>query len=523
MSGDLDGRLEALRTAVALGDGRLDAGRVEAARAVVARAGERLGLDLEATVVALAGPTGAGKSTLFNALAGAELAGTGVRRPTTGSASAAVWGAVDGALLDWLGVARRHVIAADGASGLVVLDLPDFDSVVVSHRLEVERLVALVDLLVWVVDPQKYADAALHDGLLRPLAAHADVMVVVLNQADLLAPGALDAARRDLARVLADDGLAGLPVLPVSARTGAGLEALRGLLAERARRREAALARLAADLHGAAGGLDAGCGAGAPGRLGRDMRRRLTESLGEAAGVPSVVDAVERAHARRGVLAAGWPFTRWLRRLAPDPLRRLGLGPAREPDARTSLPGPSVAQRSQVAAAARALAADASGSLPEPWPGLVRGAATTHEAELPDALDRAVGATELPARQPRWWTLARAAQAAIALVAVAGALWLLILAGAGFLHVEDAVPLPDVRGVPVPTALLLGGLLAGLALTLVVRLVNRAGARRRARRAQRSLRAAVESVGERLVVAPVEAELRAREELCAAIAAAAGR
>ena len=37
------------------------------------RAGDRLGLGLEATVVALAGPTGAGKSTLFNALAGADL------------------------------------------------------------------------------------------------------------------------------------------------------------------------------------------------------------------------------------------------------------------------------------------------------------------------------------------------------------------------------------------------------------------------------------------------------------------
>jgi GTP-binding protein EngB required for normal cell division len=522
VSRDLEDRLEALGAAVALADGRLDGRRVAAARAVVERAGERLGLDLEATVVALAGPTGAGKSTLFNALAAAELAGTGVRRPTTSSASAAVWGSVDGALLDWLDVPRRHAVGADATPGLVLLDLPDFDSVQVSHRLEVERLVALVDLMVWVVDPQKYADAALHDGLLRPLAAHAGVMVVVLNQADLLAPAALDAAARDLARVLRADGLDGVPVLPVSARTGAGLEALRAMLAERVRRREAALARLSADVATAAVGLDAGCAAGAAGRAGRDERRRLAGALGEAAGVPAVVRGVAQAHARRGTLAAGWPFTRWLRRLAPDPLRRLGLGADRTPDARTSLPAPSGAQRGQVSSAARTLAADAAGTLPDPWPGLVRRAATSQEDALPEALDRAVGAADLRLTSPRWWALARALQALLAVVVVIGVVWLLVLAGVGWLRLGDVVPTPDVRGVPVPTGLLLGGVLCGLALTLLVRLLNRAGARRRARAAERALRANVDDVAQRLVIAPVEAELHAREELCSALANAAG-
>ena len=49
------------------------------------------------------------------------------------------------------------------------MDLPDHDSTEVSHHLEVDRLVELADLLVWVLDPQKYADAALHDRYLAPL------------------------------------------------------------------------------------------------------------------------------------------------------------------------------------------------------------------------------------------------------------------------------------------------------------------------------------------------------------------
>ena len=87
MSRTLETRLAALADAVELAGDRLEPGAVEPARAVVRRAGERLGHGLEATVVALAGPTGAGKSTLFNALAGRPLVREGVTRPTTSAAS----------------------------------------------------------------------------------------------------------------------------------------------------------------------------------------------------------------------------------------------------------------------------------------------------------------------------------------------------------------------------------------------------------------------------------------------------
>ena len=520
--GRLDRRLAALGTAVDLAEGRLDGEPVEAARAVVQRAGKRLGLGLEATVVALAGPTGAGKSSLFNALAEDELAATGRRRPTTSASSAAVWGQVGGDLLDWLEVPRRHHLGNGKLEGLVLLDLPDFDSVEIDHRLEVERVIELVDLLVWVVDPQKYADAALHERYLRQLTEYGKAMVVVINQADVLTPDALEACRRDLRRLLDEDGIADVPVLAVSARAGDGVPGLQKVLAERVARREAAIARLSADVQTAATALRGSCGDGSVGKLPRGDREQLLAALEVAAGVPTVTRAVAQAHRRRGALAAGWPFVRWLRRLRPDPLRRLRLGDRAQPDVRTSLPGPSPVQRSQVASSIRMVAAGIAGELPAPWPGLARSAATAREDELADRLDRAVAAADLHMTRPRWWTLAGLLQKLLAAAVLVGVLWLLALAVLGYLQLGEIVPTPELDGWAVPTLLLLGGTAAGILLALLFRFVNGAGARRRARAATRSLGRRIEEVAEELVVAPLEAELGAYEQFCAELGVALG-
>ena len=105
---DLPGMLTSLDEAVEALDGRgADPRLLDRARGVSARAGERLRLSGEHTVVALAGSTGSGKSSLFNVLSGADLSPVGVRRPTTSKAFASVWGS-DGAAphVQWVGVTR---------------------------------------------------------------------------------------------------------------------------------------------------------------------------------------------------------------------------------------------------------------------------------------------------------------------------------------------------------------------------------------------------------------------------------
>jgi GTP-binding protein EngB required for normal cell division len=518
---DLERRLTALAEAARVADGRLEPEAVDGARRVTEKAGGRLGLGIESTVVALAGPTGAGKSLLFNALSGSELAEVGRRRPTTSEGRAASWGEGADPLLDWLEIRRRHRIDANGLKDLVLLDLPDFDSVESSHRLEVDRIVELADLLVWVVEPQKYADASLHDGYLRRLATHRDAMAVVLNQADLLTSKEVALWRDDAMRLLAEDGLRDTPVLVVSARTGSGLDELRALLARRVAARDAAVARLSADVASAAGVLRRWCGDSPSAQVKLEARERLVAALSEVAGVPQVIEAVGAAHRHRGALACGWPPVRWVRRFKPDPLRRLRLGSG-DNVGRTSLPPATDVQRAQVATAVRHVADEASVGLPAPWPTLVRRAATADDERIVDRLDQAVRGARLDTPAPGWWRAASLLQWLLAAAAIVGAVWIGLAGVAGYLRIEDVVPLPELGGAPIATWLVLGGLVAGFLFSFLTRLVNSNGARRRQRAAERELRPGIEAVADELVIAPVERELEAHETLRRALDTAAG-
>lgn len=535
--------LVALDEAVGALDGRAETALLRRARALSDRAGDRLRLSGEHTVVALAGSTGSGKSSLFNILSGADLSPVGVRRPTTSKAHACVWGSEGAApLLQWLGVPRRQTKWRHGPGdtredagggppgvdddlgdleGLVLLDLPDHDSTAVEHQLEVDRLVEMVDLLVWVVDPQKYADEVLHERYLRRLSGHSAVTVVVLNQVDTVNPFAAAECAEDLRRLLDADGLRRAPVLTTSARTGSGLEALRAVLVDTVARRRARDDRLVADVEKVVEDLSSAVADGEPGGVTSGDRARLVAALSAAAGVPVIGRAVEESWRLRSAGSVGWPPTRWIRRLRPDPLRRMHLrgGERREVRemVRSSVPEATPVQRAQVDTALRQVCDAAAVDLPDPWQKSVRRAAQGQSGDVRDALDRAVVGTDLGVdRVPLWWRAVSVLQWLLVASALVGAGWLLLLAFGSYLRLPDP-PTPELSGFPVPTLLLVGGVLLGLVLAFLGRLVARAGAAARRRRAESRLRSAIETVATTLMLAPVEEELsrhrQAREAL----------
>jgi energy-coupling factor transporter ATP-binding protein EcfA2 len=531
-------RVEALRRFVDVATGHLPDERLSPARTVVNRAGERLSLSREHTVVALAGATGSGKSSLFNALAGLDLSEVGLLRPTTGAPHACVWGAGSAQeLLDWLGVpaARRHrrESALDGGDdatlrGLVLLDLPDFDSVEQTHRVEVDRLLVLVDLIVWVLDPQKYADRLVHKQYLAQFHRHRDITVVLLNKADLLTADDVKRCVNDLKRLLDDDGLGGVPVFATSVVGPARVQPLRELLERAVAARQAALRRLAGDVDVVVADLAPHFASDITGdAVDSGSERALVNALATAAGVPVVAGATERAYRHRAIGTMGWPVARWLRRLRPDPLRRLRLGGrggdqgALEPVPipATSVPPPSAAAKAGVGLAVRTLGQRAGERLPVPWPVAVLTAARSRMDDVPDALDVAIARTDLgvPRRRPFWWRVVGGVQWLAALIALVGLVWLgvrLVLFAVG---VPGLLPEPQVGRLSLPTVLFFGGLLAGLLTSIVMRPIVRIAARRTRARATARMMAAVTDVARTMVIRPVRDALDAYREARAAL------
>jgi hypothetical protein len=74
-----------------------------------------------------------------------------------------------------------------------------------------------------------------------------------------------------------------------------------------------------------------------------------------------------------------------------------------------------------------------------------------------------------------------------------------------------------VEGIPLPTLLLVLGLLAGLLLALLSRPLVAAGARRRARTARRRLTARVGEVADEEVLAPLSEARAEHDRFCSAV------
>ena len=514
------------------------------ARDLVDRAGERLRLSAGHTVVALAGGTGSGKSSLFNMLAGHDFSAIGVTRPVTRDPHACVWGAAgSGPLLEWLAVPRRFRYtrgsALDGGesalNGLVLLDLPDHDSVVSGASNQVDRLVGMADLMVWVLDPQKYADAAVHRRYLVPLASHSEVIAVVLNQSDLLRADEVEECVTDLRRLLDSEGLHNASVLVTSAVTGAGVDQLRKLLGGAVSERRAASARISADVddiaarfapyvtqraegHGRAGreqgARDAGTLATAAvlnaGHVPDDSSDQLVEAFSRAAGVSAVADALDSARELRAVDYVGWPVAWLAERLTDrDPVRKIRLGRLWA-ELRGMSAGPSGAQQADIDNALTKLADEVGPPLPKPWSQTTRSAVRSRAEEIPAALGAVMGESLPPEDKiTPWWRMIGALQGLLLGCVIVSLAWIMALLIFGVFHAASSPPrlFSDVSLLPwivvmIAAFLFLGWLTASGCMNIV-----RAAAEREREQVQETMRAGIGTVARDMVVIPAEQEL----------------
>lgn len=513
--GRLRSRLEALRDLVGLSRTRLDSRTLAEAGRVLEEAAARNRLSGQHTVVAIAGASGSGKSQLFNALAGVAISETGVRRPTTATPIACSWSDGAAPLIDRLGIPgrlrRRPLLQnPDDTSplcGLVLVDLPDHDSAVVQHREHVDRILKLVDAVIWVVDPEKYADALLHERYLRPMAGHAEVTFVVLNQVDRLPAEAAHQVLDDLRRLLDEDGIAlseygepGATVVALSALTGEGVDDLRDALGRFVSERGAPARRIAADVDAAAARLRPVYATGRRTGLSAQAREEFTDRLAEAVGATAAGEAAERAWLRTANRACGTPWLRlwrWYRAVREPQTGRVRVPSLLPADEETTA-------RQRVEQAVRDVADEASAGLPGPWAQAVREAAVQGERGLPEELDELAAGAALSGRPPRppWWPLAVLVQATMTIVQVVGGLWLVA---------QIIGVLPPNLGVPV--LLMVTGIVGGPAVEWGCRAAARGPARRYGLEAEQRLRETAAGCGRARVLDPVTQELQRYREV----------
>ncbi|MBA2701960.1 MAG: 50S ribosome-binding GTPase [Chloroflexi bacterium] len=163
-------------------------------------------------VVLLLGPTGAGKSTLFNTLVGRAASPTSVLRPTTRTAIVLahpddVPALREGSLARLDEERLRYLVDPEVARGLALIDAPDIDSVETANRELAEALVEVADLCLFVTTASRYADRVPWQILDR-VHERGLPLTVVVNR---LPPGAED--RRDVLvdvqRLFREAGLGG--------------------------------------------------------------------------------------------------------------------------------------------------------------------------------------------------------------------------------------------------------------------------------------------------------------------------
>jgi GTP-binding protein EngB required for normal cell division len=433
----------------------------------------RVGFPGDAYVLALVGGTGVGKSSLLNALAGGVVSPASVRRPTTAEPIAWVPRTEREALsplLDWLGVVEIREHEEVGLGPVAILDLPDVDSVATEHRAQVEALLPRVDAVAWVTDPEKYADAVLHDDFLRSWLPRVARQVVVVNKADRVT--VQDAGRivrdleTDLGREIGSRRPSDVAVLLSSTTQEGGMDDLRAWLSAGVEAKAVVRARIAATL--LAGSRDL---AGAAGIDPPQPATPFLDEAGRADAIRSATTAVLRAIDLDGLQAQAVAATRaGARSRGAGPLGRLTSFVYRTSGRETAVADPNRfllrwRDRGAIGPAVEAIREALSGSIRSATPAVrpaLAGAVEPTDVRrgLERALDRAIGSIgSLEPPASRWWSVIGLLQTLATAGLVLSAAWVVVWILAR--PVTGSVELPILGPVPSPFVSLVTFVVAG--------------------------------------------------------------
>lgn len=159
-------------------------------------------------IVAFMGGTGVGKSSLLNRLAGQAIARSGIERPTSREVTLYLHRSLS---IDQLPASLPLNSVKTGyhddeqRRGVVWIDMPDFDSLELTNRNQVLQWLPHIDVLLYVVSPERYRDNKAWQLLLAEGAKHA--WCFVMNQWDRGQPVQFDDFKQQLLKAGFQDPL----------------------------------------------------------------------------------------------------------------------------------------------------------------------------------------------------------------------------------------------------------------------------------------------------------------------------
>ena len=174
----------------------------------------------------------------------------------------------------------------------------------------------------------------------------------------------------------------------------------------------------------------------------------------------------------------------------------------------SSLPPLTPAQQAALAQAARGYGESVAQNIEAPWKQRIQNASLTREQDFPEAFERAIARVDYNTTQSRfWWKLLNTVQWIAFLSLLGGVAWLTAMAFASYLQIPlPPAPVPEGSPVPVPTLLLILGVLLGILGAVLGRALVNVSARAYRRSLRMRMIQQCENAAQQVVVAPVLTE-----------------
>lgn len=470
---------------------------------------KRQGASEALSVIAFAGASGVGKSELINSLTESAACEVGTHRPSTKVPQGVFCAQANPTqLLELIGVTQSTGISQSEFSrgipeNLVFVDLPALEYE--PAREATAATLRGADVIVWVTDPQRYADASFVDSVLS--FPHVENTIVVLSHADTLNETQHERILEHLRDILTEHGLGDLPIYSAGRRLENLTSELLSKIVDMTSQGDARNTAFVSALHQ---GISDFVQASELDQVKPEALAELNESFDNPLKTEALLnlsptaDRMADAYKRAAAFWIAWPVLTWI----------VGFKPSKKqsPDSRTTLPGIPSVNDWVLRHDAQTVTRQRTKHLPPKWRTFFTSHSASLELPLVEALNLALSMQKVQSAPKRaWWKLWWIGQWILFLTLIASSLWLLVWAVGALASMSP--PVLWLGLIPLPALLFVVGLLGGLLWSLWGKHLAFTGAAKFGAKSQEAGNALIAEVSRESYLNPLRNDAKTLEQL----------